>query len=75
MAASDAPARPLPQAVAFLQERRWIATLLLLQCVAGYLGVLAFLEAVRAFGSKVAVHTPPHPSPAIGPRTGTGWGG
>lgn len=43
----------LGAAIAFLRLRRRVAMLLLLQSTAGYFGILAYLETVRRFGSKV----------------------
>ena len=43
----------LGAAIAFLRVRRRVAMLLLLQSTAGYFGILAYLETVRRFGSKV----------------------
>ncbi|KAL1527360.1 hypothetical protein AB1Y20_016030 [Prymnesium parvum] len=40
-------------AVTFLRIRRRAMLLLLLQSVAGYLGIISYLETVRRFGSKV----------------------
>lgn len=40
-------------ALTFLSSRRRVMWLLLLQSVAGYLGILAYLETIRHFGSKV----------------------
>ncbi len=45
----------LPAAVLFLRRRPFLALLLLVQSVCGYLGILVYLETVRSFGPKVTV--------------------
>lgn len=42
-------------ALAFLRRRPYLSLLLLVQSVCGYLGILVYLETVRAFGPKVTV--------------------